>query len=193
MGGYTTGEFFDVISAKSLEEFEEKAHILYGKYAEEFLELCDFKSGDIDRVLELSKVNGSPFGMRLLFMRAVDAGLPTWLYEFDAEIPGDDDPGDYHSSELNFVFENLATCWRPFKGKHYDLARQMCNYWTNFAKTGDPNGNDADGTPMPRWEPFTEDFSRPMVFDDTSHMSEKDISPSVKGMYTLAADLLWRK
>ena len=126
-------------------------------------------------------------------MRAVDDGLPGWLYEFDAEIPGEDDPGDYHSSELNFVFENLAKCWRPFTGKHYDLARKMCNYWTNFAKTGDPNGNDDDGTPMPRWEPFTEDFSRPIVFDDTVHMSDKELAPSIKGMYTLAADLLWRK
>ena len=32
----------------------------------------------------------------------------------------------------------------------------MCNYWCNFIKTGDPNGNDIDGTPMERWEPYTE-------------------------------------
>jgi para-nitrobenzyl esterase len=31
----------------------------------------------------------------------------------------------------------------------------MCNYWTNFAKSGDPNGLDADGTPMPEWKPYT--------------------------------------
>jgi para-nitrobenzyl esterase len=88
---------------------------------------------------------------------------------------------------------SFGKCWRPFKGKHYDLARLVCNYWTNFAKTGDPNGLDADGTPMPTWEPFTSDFSPPMVFDDTAHMGEKELSPSVKGMYKLAADKLWRK
>jgi hypothetical protein len=32
-----------------------------------------------------------------------------------------------------------------------------------------------------------------MVFDDTAHMGEKELSPSVKGMYKLAADKLWRK
>ena len=36
-------------------------------------------------------------------------------------------------------------------GQHYDLSRMMCNYWVNFIKTGDPNGNDADGKPMPYW------------------------------------------
>ena len=30
----------------------------------------------------------------------------------------------------------------------------MCNYWVNFIKTGDPNGNDADGKPMPYWYPY---------------------------------------
>ena len=33
-------------------------------------------------------------------------------------------------------------------GKHYDLARQMCNYWANFIKSGDPNGLDATGVEM---------------------------------------------
>lgn len=193
MTGYTTGEFFDVITADSLEDFEKKAHVLYGEYAEEFLKLCDFESGDLDRVLALSKVNGSPFGVRLLLMRGVDAGRNGWLYEFDADIPGEDHPGDYHSSDLYFVFETLGKCWRPFEGKHYDLSRKMCNYWTNFAKTGDPNGTDADGTPMPKWEPFTGDDSRPIVFGDTVGMSDKELSPCVKGMYRLAADLLWRK
>ncbi len=193
MAGYTTGEFFDVISAKSLEEFEKKARILYGEYADEFLKLCEFDSGDLDKVLALSKVNGSPFGSKLLVMRAADAGLPAWYYEFDPEIPGEDHPGVFHSSDLWFVFETLGKCWRPFVGKHYDLARKVCNYWTNFAKCGDPNGNDADGTPMPVWEPFTGDESRPIVFGDTVHMSDKELTPCVKGMYRLAADKLWRK
>ena len=125
--------------------------------------------------------------------RAVDAGRPAWLYVFDPEIPGPDHPGVFHSSDLWFVFETLQKCWRPFRGKHYDLARQVCNYWTNFAKTGDPNGLDDDGTPMPRWEPFTEDFSQPIIFEDTVHMGDWEMPEVRKGMYRLAADKLWRK
>ena len=29
----------------------------------------------------------------------------------------------------------------------------MCNYLCNFIKTGDPNGDDHDGVPMPAWSP----------------------------------------
>lgn len=47
------------------------------------------------------------------------------------------------------------------------------SYWTNFVKTGDPNGNETFGNDMPgygsdlpRWEPFTkeEDRAEDLVF-----------------------------
>ena len=62
--------------------------------------------------------------------------------------------------------------WRPFQGNHYDLARKICNYWTNFAKTGDPNGPDHDGTPMPYWTPFTKESPQNIELFDKISMSE---------------------
>jgi carboxylesterase type B len=89
-------------------------------------------------------------------------------------IPGTNpNSGAFHSSDLWFEFETLAKCWRPFKGKHYDLARRMCNYWTNFARSGDPNGLDADGTPMPRWTPYTLKSPLVMEFLDKPGMEKK--------------------
>ena len=85
-----------------------------------------------------------------------------YYYRFDVTMPGDD-AGAFHSSELWFSFGTLATCWRPFVGWHYDLSRRMVAYWTNFAATGDPNGPDADGTPLPAWTryaPFGDDAMR---------------------------------
>lgn len=49
-------------------------------------------------------------------------------------------------------------------GRHYDLARQMCNYWANFMRTGDPNGKDADGTDMPYWESYNQEHRAEMNF-----------------------------
>lgn len=89
---------------------------------------------------------------------------PTYYYKFDADIPGEDNPGTFHSVELWFFFETLAKCWRPFTGKHYDLARVMCNYWSNFIKNGNPNGKDADGTEMPDWKPYEVNQKCDMVF-----------------------------
>jgi para-nitrobenzyl esterase len=110
----------------------------------------------------------------LLFCETVAAqgGQTVYGYSFGPEIPGDD-AGAFHSSDLWFEFETLAKCWRPFKGKHYDLARQMCNYWTNFAKNGDPNGLDADGKAMPKWTPYTVKSPKVMEFLDKPKMGKK--------------------
>lgn len=104
---------------------------------------------------------------------ANQGGQKIYGYRFGPEIPGDE-AGAFHSSDLWFEFETLAKCWRPFKGKHYDLARQMCNYWTNFARNGDPNGVDADGTPMPAWEPYSLASPRIMEFLDGPGMEREE-------------------
>ncbi|SFB93737.1 carboxylesterase family protein [Butyrivibrio sp. YAB3001] len=67
-----------------------------------------------------------------------------YYYRFDPDIPGDGHPGDsypgtFHSCDLWFFFNSIDKCARPYTGRHFDLARQMCNYFANFIKTGNPN------------------------------------------------------
>ena len=105
------------------------------------------------------------FVAKAIFLKHEEQGYPEgFYYRFGPDIPGWDNPGAFHSIDLWFFFETLGMCWRPFKGHHFDLARQMCNYWTNFMKTGNPNGEDADGTMMPQWESYKKDAKNEMLF-----------------------------
>ena len=99
-------------------------------------------------------------------------GRKVYFSEFGPTIPGDD-AGAFHSCDLWFEFNTLIRCWRPFDGHHFDLARKMCNYFANFARTGDPNGTDKDGTPMPEWLPYAPREGKAMQFFDTIQMEEK--------------------
>ena len=99
-------------------------------------------------------------------------GRKYYYYVFGPTIPGDN-AGAFHSSDLWFEFETLMKCWRPFDGHHYDISRKMCNFWANFAKTGDPNGYDADGVPMPQWRPFTLEDPCTMYFKDQVYSDNK--------------------
>ena len=64
------------------------------------------------------------------------------------------------------MFDSLGNSWRPFEGKHYDLARQVCSYWVNFVKTLDPNGLDYNGNPLPEWKPYSNEEKSVMKFYD---------------------------
>ena len=163
------------MKAESMEQFKENVKAWFGSYADEMLALCG--TDDLDKANAASTLSGIDLGVRAVQKRKEELGIddPVYYGVFDPSIPGWDDPKTFHSSDLWFWFETLAKCWRPFKGFHYDLARNMCNYMTNFVKTGNPNGEDADGTPMPEWKPFTTADPEVIWFKDTG--SECEVSP----------------
>ena len=46
-------------------------------------------------------------------------------------------------------------CWRPWTDGDRALSAEMMDYWTNFMRTGDPNGGAlAPWTPCDRAESF---------------------------------------
>lgn len=83
--------------------------------------------------------------------RQLAQAVPTYAYEFSdpravtqlkptRSVPG---LGAYHASELIYVFgEPLDGLADPadFSATQRQLSEQMGAYWTNFARTGDPNG-----------------------------------------------------
>lgn len=68
---------------------------------------------------------------------------PIYRYHFElAAPPSKFHPGSaFHSDDIEYVFGTLDTrpgaVWRP---EDRTLSEQIVTYWTNFAKTGDPNG-----------------------------------------------------
>uniref|UniRef100_A0A667XTK1 Carboxylic ester hydrolase n=1 Tax=Myripristis murdjan TaxID=586833 RepID=A0A667XTK1_9TELE len=50
--------------------------------------------------------------------------------------------GADHADDLQYVFGKPFTTPRAYWSKHRDLSSYMIAYWTNFAKTGDPNKGD---------------------------------------------------
>jgi para-nitrobenzyl esterase len=117
--------------------------------------------------------------MRDVF-REVAFAWPTWawarlqsragkskvfVYVFNHRPPYPQTPpyqtwGAAHGSELAYVFghhDKPAYAWTPADAA---LSDQIETYWTNFAKTGDPNG-----AGLPAWPPFSEADQQAMHFD----------------------------
>jgi para-nitrobenzyl esterase len=80
-------------------------------------------------------------------VRAAAAGLPVFVYNFTVPLDGPDGfLGAAHASELGFVFGT----WR-FTEETAPVSDRMLRYWSNFARSGDPNGDD-----LLVWPAFTE-------------------------------------
>ena len=176
--GQTSSEFTAAPEAKSEEELRQFAEKHYGADAEKFLSFFDHPVTAED-IRQQGVEHSIDFSIRAAAKIAEERGLkqPLYAYQFDADIPGWDDPGTFHSVDLWFFFETLAKCWRPFTGKHYDLARQMCDYWANFIRTGDPNGLDSQGKRLPYWPVLkTEDPVR-MHFGDRAEPLRDPLAP----------------
>lgn len=162
-GGNTTDEFMEYIRAENDEQLKAMAGEYFGGEAEKFLAFDEAKT---KTAVGYAPANAPEIGVKSAF--AAESRLPdaknNYYYRFDVDIPGDDDPGTFHSVDLWFFFETLAKCTRPYEGRHYDIARQMCDYWVNFIKTGDPNGFDINGNKLPEWKPYTDTERNEMEF-----------------------------
>lgn len=86
--------------------------------------------------------------MRYLAKSNTDAGQPSYLYHFTRVPPSKTQTlGAFHASEIFFVFGSHS----PLAGlteEDETLTDAMGKYWTNFAKTGDPNGQDLVSWPL---------------------------------------------
>ncbi len=110
-------------------------------------------------------------------LRAEKSSKPAYAYIFSRQLPGDEN-GAWHSCDLWYVFHSFKHSWRPFTAGDEALSLQIVDYWTNFAKYGNPNGKD-NGL----WTPYTAETPKFIVFDvdgDKAALSMTD-TPEFKG------------
>jgi para-nitrobenzyl esterase len=80
-------------------------------------------------------------------------GLSVWVYQFERPLPGTGS-ATRHSGELPYVFGWAQRLGPGVMGATYGpddvaLSQQIQAFWTNFAKTGNPNGSG-----LPSWPSF---------------------------------------
>ena len=101
------------------------------------------------------------------------AGNPTYQYQFSRGIPGHPEKGAVHASEVVYVFGNLDQegPTRPdYESADYAISKAMQAYWTDFAKTGSP-----DGTDLPAWPKYQADTRRYLEFTDNGPVAGAEL------------------
>lgn len=97
---------------------------------------------------------------------AASAHTPTYLYRLDFTDTGFDSEtqrelGAFHGAEIPYVFGQIPD--RPFTSSEEALSERIIEYWTNFARLGDPNGGN-----LPAWERLDADVTM-LSLHETPH------------------------
>ena len=94
---------------------------------------------------------------------------PIYVYSFNRKLPPSspaNDFGAFHTGEVPYAYNNLHTVNnRPFTKADFELADQMSSYWSNFAKTGNPNG-----AALLNWPVYTKEAKQIIQLDTKSQV-----------------------
>jgi para-nitrobenzyl esterase len=85
-----------------------------------------------------------------------DRNAPTGGLDRGAAFP----LGAAHFFEVPYLLDTRGEAGEPWPAPQQALADLMIQYWSNFARTGDPNG-----AGLPRWEAFDPQAATPFVMN----------------------------
>jgi para-nitrobenzyl esterase len=141
------GEVLLAKTKPTVGSFAATAQTDFGDNAQRFLELYPATT-DAEALVSAGDFASDHFIVystwRWLEAHVATGGAPVFRYRLDLGSPGDKNHlailGAFHSDDIEYVFGTLDSrpqaIWRPEDRKLSDL---IGTYWTNFARTGDPN------------------------------------------------------
>lgn len=170
---------FDVVfnpQKPTIESMKATAQKEFGAKADEFLKLYPATT-DAEAMRSMEDFAGDRFiawsTWEWMEAQATTGKNPIYRYRFDLGPPAEPNApalGAFHSSEIQYVFSQLdadpKVHWRPEDRQLSDL---MQKYWSNFARSGDPNG-----TGLPQWPTYEAESGWRLMYLDAKSVARKD-------------------
>ena len=156
----------------------------YGKFADTLLKAYPLVDQGDNKLNKTARdlIRDAAFGWQTwawASLQAKNGKSKVYLYYFDQPPHGAD--GSYHGQDVNFVFQHIN------QGENeIALSKAMGKYWTNFAKTGNPNGEG-----VPTWQEFNNENQSVMYLTGPTPYEGK--TPSLEAMKVLDSYFAWRR
>lgn len=151
----------------NLENYQESAREKYGEYADKFLALYpahnDAEAAARNRESSLDNLNVLSYYSGKA--RSIKGKTDTYIYFFTHVMPGPQSAihGAFHTADVPYSFNYFS----PLRGDYwtkldYDIGNRISDYWVNFIKNGNPNGQG-----LPEWPAWQDGDLELMELGDT--------------------------
>lgn len=161
---------FIILQHANLKNYEAKVRDAFGELADEVLALYPASTNE-EADEYWAMIWGAVFfdyPHYCLNRLAAKNSIPVYEYRFSRQ---NGRLGPWHSGELIYFYGNVAPGSKLFTARDYELEDQMTEYFVNFIKTGDPNG---EGLPEWRINSTSEDI---LELGDSTFMTKEERLP----------------
>jgi para-nitrobenzyl esterase len=181
LAGWNADEMRSAVTLRpqkpTAQSFADEARKRFGAHADAVLKA--YPAGTDAEALESAAALGSDMFIgyatwKWVEMHAASGRVPVYRYSFDRKIPvppGNTmmgvpataaDIGARHAGEIEYVFGTLDISLPkvPWEAADRALSEAMTTYWSNFARTGDPNGPG-----LPKWPRYSAGDRRVLRLD----------------------------
>lgn len=190
--GYNSDEGLSFSPGRSPEEYRANVKRRFGPFAEELMEVYPVGENSVPRSAR-NLLRDAAFGWHTWSWARLQnqtGKSPVYFYIFDqhADFPEDSPQADHgtpHGVDVAYVFQNLDRNNPKTTQGDLEIMEAMGTYWTNFAKTGNPNGNG-----LPDWPVYTSSNSQVMYLVSKPYLGEV---PDENALQVLDRYFQWRR
>jgi para-nitrobenzyl esterase len=190
--GYNSDEGLSFTWVKTPEAFIEDVKLRYGKFADDLLKVYPVGENSVTKTAR-DLARDAAFGWHTWIwarLQAKTGKSEVYYYYFDQHPDYPEDSPRYghgspHGQDVAYVFQQLDSTKQEITGSDRVISEAMGIYWTNFAKTGNPNGEG-----VPEWPAFSDENPVVMYLGQTPHTGPV---PSEESLKVLDEYFTWRR
>jgi para-nitrobenzyl esterase len=190
--GYNSDEGASFSREKTPEEFMEGVKTRYGKFAADLIKAYPCTMTAVPKTAR-DLARDAAFGWQTWIwarLQAKTGKSKVFYYYFDQhpDYPKDSPRygfGSPHGQDVAYVFIHLDRANPQTSKSDLEISEAMATYWTNFAKSGDPNGKG-----VPAWPAFSDANPEVMYLGPTPHTGPV---PGAESLEVLDDYFEWRR
>jgi para-nitrobenzyl esterase len=190
--GYNSDEGASFSRERTPGDYITSVKTRYGKFAGDLLKAYPVDSNKVPKTAR-DLARDAAFGWHTWSWARLQARMgksKAFYYYFDQhpDYPESSPRAGYgspHGQDVAYVFKHLNTSDTLMTKTDLEISEAMATYWTNFAKHGNPNGEE-----VPAWPAFSDAHPVVMYFSQTPHIGSV---PSAESLKSLDAYFKWRR